>query len=86
MPTLEFEGKAFVYSHHLSVPYRELIPVAAKGVGAPDLDGNLIIHGDNLEALKALRGQGGRHLHRPPAFHAIGGQQRRASWSALPPS
>mgnify|MGYP000908370575 FL=1 len=54
MPTLEFEGKAFVYSHHLSVPYRELIPVADKGVGAPDLDGNLIIHGDNLEALKAL--------------------------------
>lgn len=54
MPTLEFEGKAFVYSHHLSVPYRELIPVADKGIGAPDLDGNLIIHGDNLEALKAL--------------------------------
>lgn len=25
MPTMEFEGKAFVYSHHLSVPYRELI-------------------------------------------------------------
>jgi len=54
MPTLEFEGKAFVYSHHLSVPYRELIPVADKGVGAADLDGNLIVHGDNLEALKAL--------------------------------
>jgi adenine-specific DNA-methyltransferase len=54
MPTLEFEGKTFVYSHHLSVPYRELIPVKDKGVGEPDLSGNLIIHGDNLEALKAL--------------------------------
>ncbi|TIL88504.1 MAG: site-specific DNA-methyltransferase [Mesorhizobium sp.] len=54
MPTLEFEGKSFVYSHHLSVPYRELIPVKDKGVGEPELSGNLIIHGDNLEALKAL--------------------------------
>jgi adenine-specific DNA-methyltransferase len=54
MPTLEFEGKPFVYSHHLSVPYRELIPVPTKGVGDPSLDGNLIIHGDNLEALEAL--------------------------------
>ena len=25
MPTLEFKGKPFVYSHHLSVPFRELI-------------------------------------------------------------
>ena len=24
MPTLEFKGKQFVYSHHLSVPFREL--------------------------------------------------------------
>lgn len=54
MPTLEFEGKPFVYSHHLSVPYRELIPMPEKGIGEPSLDGNLIIHGDNLEALKAL--------------------------------
>ena len=54
MPTLDFKGKPFVYSHHLSVPFRELVPVAAKGVGDAGLDGNLIIHGDNLEALKAL--------------------------------
>ena len=25
MPTLEFKGKPFVYSHHLSVPFRELV-------------------------------------------------------------
>lgn len=58
MPTLDFKGKPFVYSHHLSVPFRELIVDPAKSLppaGAePGLDGNLIIHGDNLEALKAL--------------------------------
>jgi hypothetical protein len=58
MPTLEFKGKPFVYSHHLSVPFRELVvdpkkSLPAKGQKA-SLDGNLIIHGDNLEALKAL--------------------------------
>ena len=25
MPMLEFKGKPFVYSHHLSVPFRELV-------------------------------------------------------------
>lgn len=58
MPTLDFKGKPFVYSHHLSVPFRELVVDASKSVPpageAPGLDGNLIIHGDNLEALKAL--------------------------------
>lgn len=58
MPTLDFKGKPFVYSHHLSVPFRELKVDAAKSVvpkvGKAGLDGNLIIHGDNLEALKAL--------------------------------
>jgi adenine-specific DNA-methyltransferase len=58
MPTLEFKGKPFVYSHHLSVPFRELVVDATKGLaakgGKPSLDDNLIIHGDNLEALKAL--------------------------------
>lgn len=57
MPTLEFKGKPFVYSHHLSVPFRELIVDAKKsypGGKKASLDDNLIIHGDNLEALKAL--------------------------------
>jgi adenine-specific DNA-methyltransferase len=57
MPTLDFKGKPFVYSHHLSVPFRELIVDAEKslpGAGGPSLNDNLIIHGDNLEALKAL--------------------------------
>jgi adenine-specific DNA-methyltransferase len=54
MPELYFKGKEFVYNHHLTVPYRPLVPDAAKSVGAPSLNGNLIIHGDNLHALKAL--------------------------------
>jgi adenine-specific DNA-methyltransferase len=57
VPTLEFKGKPFVYAHHLSVPFRELVVDAGKslpGDGGPNLDDNLIIHGDNLEALKAL--------------------------------
>jgi len=58
MPTLEFKGKQFVYSHHLSVPFRELKVDADKSLPPkgqkPSLDDNLIIHGDNLEALKAL--------------------------------
>jgi adenine-specific DNA-methyltransferase len=58
MPTLEFKGKQFVYSHHLSVPFRELEVVPEKSLPAEgrqaSLDDNLIIHGDNLEALKAL--------------------------------
>ncbi len=58
MPTLEFKGKQFVYSHHLSVPFRELKidkdkSLSGKG-SSPSLEDNLIIHGDNLEGLKAL--------------------------------
>lgn len=58
MPTLDFKGKQFVHSHHLSVPFRELRVDAKKSLpvkgGKASLDDNLIIHGDNLEALKAL--------------------------------
>ncbi len=58
MPTLEFKGKQYIYSHHHSVPFRELEidekkSLPAKGKKAA-LDDNLIIHGDNLHALKAL--------------------------------
>jgi adenine-specific DNA-methyltransferase len=54
MPEIVFKGKEYVYNHHLTVPYRPLQPQADKGVGAPDLSGNLVIHGDNLHALKSL--------------------------------
>jgi adenine-specific DNA-methyltransferase len=54
MPELIFKGKEYVYNHHLTVPYRPLIPDKSKSIGEADLSGNLIIHGDNLHALKAL--------------------------------
>ncbi len=54
MPEIVFKGKEYVYNHHLTVPYRPLVAHAAKGIGAADLAGNLVIHGDNLHALKSL--------------------------------
>lgn len=55
MPELTFKGKEFVFNHHLAVPFRPLVPHADKSVGGEArLDGNLIIQGDNLHALKAL--------------------------------
>lgn len=54
MPELQFKGKEFVYNHHLTVPFRPLEMHADKGIGDERLDGNLIVHGDNLHALKAL--------------------------------
>jgi adenine-specific DNA-methyltransferase len=54
VPELQFKGKEFVYNHHLTVPFRPLEMHADKGIGEARLDGNLIVHGDNLHALKAL--------------------------------
>ncbi|GAN90078.1 type III restriction-modification system RcaSBIIP Mod subunit [Gluconobacter frateurii M-2] len=54
MTELSFKGKEFVYNHHLAVPFRPLVPHPKKGIGPVALDGNLIIQGDNLHALKAL--------------------------------
>jgi len=51
---LNVMGKEFVYNHHLTVPFRPLVPPHEKGIGPVALDGNLIIHGDNLHALKSL--------------------------------
>lgn len=54
MPTLNWIGKDKVVNHHLDVPYRTLekqYTFASEGCFD---DGNMIIHGDNLEALKSL--------------------------------
>jgi adenine-specific DNA-methyltransferase len=51
---LNFKGKEFVYNHHHAEPFRPLVPDGSKGIGTAALDGNLIVHGDNLHALKAL--------------------------------
>ena len=54
MTELHFKSKDFIYNHHLSVPVRPLEVHPDKGIGPARLDGNLIIQGDNLHALKAL--------------------------------
>ena len=55
MPTLQFKGKTFVQNYHLAVPYHQLVPVKKASVTAKaSLHDNLIVHGDNLLALKAL--------------------------------
>ncbi len=53
MPELHFKGKEFVYNHHLTVPYRPLIAQPDKSLG--DNSENLIIHGDNLHALRCQK-------------------------------
>jgi adenine-specific DNA-methyltransferase len=58
MPVLQFKGKTVVETYHHTVPHHalDLDPKLSKlGKGEqPGLDGNLIIEGDNLLALKAL--------------------------------
>ena len=54
MPEIVFKGKEYVYNHDLTVPCRPLVVNQAKGIGPADLDSNLVIHGDNLHALKGL--------------------------------
>lgn len=51
MPTLEWIGKDKVINHHQKVPYRVL---EEKYTYNADKSENMIIRGDNLEALKAL--------------------------------
>lgn len=52
MPTLNWIGKEKVVTHHNDVPYRVLKRKYTEGE-TPN-SGNMIIHGDNLEALKSL--------------------------------
>ncbi len=63
MPSIQFKGKSVIETHHHTVPHHRLefdaklsvLGNKGKGLAAkPGLDGNLIIEGDNLLALKAL--------------------------------
>lgn len=55
MAILNFKGKSFVQNHHLAVKYHQLIPIKKSSLtNKVSLNDNLIIHGDNLKALKAL--------------------------------
>ena len=51
MPTLNWIGKDKVINHHHDVPFRVLNHKYSHG---ENVAGNMIIHGDNLDALKAL--------------------------------
>jgi site-specific DNA-methyltransferase (adenine-specific)/adenine-specific DNA-methyltransferase len=53
MPTLNWIGKQAVVNHHHQVPFHLLKDVPDLACGQPG-DGNLIVQGDNLVALKAL--------------------------------
>jgi len=52
MPSLNWIGKEAVVNHNKEVPFRLLKKIKSASFG--DASQNLIIHGDNLEALKAL--------------------------------
>jgi len=54
MPTLQFKGKNIIWNHHLSIPFHSLEEMPKLNFQADKGDGNLIIEGDNLLALKAL--------------------------------
>ena len=54
MAAIEFKGKQHIYAHHLSVPYRPLVIDAERSLDPVESGDNLIIHGDNIHALKAL--------------------------------
>lgn len=58
MPTLHWIGKEKVINHHLEVPYKILEHSYGYDNGRQSKNetgsGNKIIHGDNLEALKAI--------------------------------
>ncbi|MGI8436005.1 MAG: site-specific DNA-methyltransferase [Chthoniobacterales bacterium] len=53
VPTLNWIGKEAVVNHHHHVPFHLLKDVPDLGCGEPG-EGNLIVEGDNLVALKAL--------------------------------
>ncbi|MBI2639017.1 site-specific DNA-methyltransferase [Candidatus Peregrinibacteria bacterium] len=55
MPSFHFKGKTFLQNYHHAVKFHNLVTQKTKGLSkSPSLDDNLIIHGDNLKALKAL--------------------------------
>jgi hypothetical protein len=52
VPKLDWVGKQYVVNHVDDVPFRLLQQVPDSSMG--ESSGNMIVHGDNLEALKAL--------------------------------
>ena len=54
MPTLDWLNRASAFTSAAQVPYRLLEQVSVHGEAAASSNDNLLIQGDNLEALKAL--------------------------------
>ena len=54
MPTLQFKGRNIIWNHHLTVPYHTLDEVPANSYNPAKGEGNIIVEGDNLTALKTL--------------------------------
>lgn len=54
MPSLQFKGKSIIWNHHLSIPYHTLEEIEELHFQTDKNNGNLIIEGDNLLALKAI--------------------------------
>lgn len=53
MPVLEWIGKQAVVNYHREIPYR-LVHCDGELSGGDKDNGNLLVEGDNLQALKAL--------------------------------
>ncbi len=79
MPTLDFKGKAFIYTHHLSVPFRELSNDAAlteqlvEKMLASNKDKKrlLVFAAAKFMAQKELTRQGVEFCQLPHAIHRI---------------
>jgi adenine-specific DNA-methyltransferase len=54
MPTLQFKGKNIIWNHHLAVTFHTLDEVPELHYQPEKANGNMIIEGDNLIAIKAL--------------------------------
>jgi len=59
MPPLNWIGKEKVVNHHLDVPFRTLEKKYTYASDGQDDGGNMIIHGDNLDAVFNNRGYAG---------------------------
>jgi adenine-specific DNA-methyltransferase len=93
MPTLHWIGKDKVINHHQDVPFRLLdhqYGALPDGTQTTELtgSGNQIIHGDNLEALKALllqyEGQV-KCIYIDPPYNTTSTQNRKSSWGSPGP-
>lgn len=79
MPTLDWIGKDKVVNHHMDVPYRVLDEQYSYGEDSE----NMIIHGDNLSALKSLLPQyEGRIkcIYIDPPYNTAKSSEKNKAW------